>query len=272
MKELFDAIDSVDLGARPTPVERCVVDGLPILVKRDDLIGGNKTRCLEYLLTGDAERVLTISTLSANHALATTRCARRLGWETDVVLVDMGLPGAAYAALDAATVREVGGAWGAALETAKLWRPGVRFIPPGGASARGALGYARAVFELDEIPERIYVPLGTGTTAAGLLAGLMLRRACCEVVGVRVSWRPIGIWHRAKAAARLLGQRAERGSVRLRVVAAAGSYGEPTEAWAAARARDAGLELDATYAAKAMGVLLRERPRNAMFVLTYARP
>jgi len=77
----------VDLGVRPTPVEEHAIDGLRVLVKRDDKIGGNKMRCLEFLLTGSPKRLLTYSTLSANHALATARAGRKLGIETDVVLV-----------------------------------------------------------------------------------------------------------------------------------------------------------------------------------------
>ena len=66
-------------------------------------------------------------------------------------------------------------------------RPGTCVIPPGGASACGALGYVVAALELEEVPSRMYVPLGSGTTVSGLLAGLMLRGATCEVVAVRVA-------------------------------------------------------------------------------------
>ena len=85
-----------------------------------------------------------------------------------------------------------------------------------------ACGYCNAALELDEVPDRIYTALGTGTTASGLLAGLMLRGADCEVVAVRVAsavagwrWR---VWRRAFGALRLLGETGiRRGGVRLRV-------------------------------------------------------
>jgi D-cysteine desulfhydrase len=266
---------------RPTPVEEHTIAGLRVFVKRDDLIGGNKARCLEPLLALPAKRLLTFSSLSANHALATAVLGRKVGLDTDAVIVRWGHPGPARAALDdaAARVVEVGGAGGAAIAALRWWRPGTRVIPPGGASALGALGYCNAALELDEVPSRIYTALGTGTTASGLLAGLMLRRADCEVVAVRVAsavagwrWR---IWRRAFGALRILGERrVERGRVRLRVVVADGEYGEPSESGTAAvgAARGSGLELEETYTGKALAVLLAERAEGALFVNTYAAP
>jgi len=272
------SIPHVELGVRETPVEAFEIDGVPLIVKRDDLIGGNKARCLEFLLARPARRLLTISSLSANHALATAVLGRRLGLDTDAVIVRWGEAGAARARLDseAARVVEVGGGAGAALAVARLWRPGTRFIPPGGATPLGALGYLASVFELAEIPKRIYVPLGTVTTVSGLLAGLMLRGADCEVVGVRVAaavagwrWR---LWRRAFAALRMLGgPTPSRGNVRLRVVAAEGEYGERTQSSVAAvdGARTAGLELECTYGGPTLALLLRERAEGALFLHTY---
>jgi 1-aminocyclopropane-1-carboxylate deaminase/D-cysteine desulfhydrase-like pyridoxal-dependent ACC family enzyme len=259
----------VDLGVRPTPVEAHVIDGLPILVKRDDQIGGNKMRCLEFLLTGDPKRLLTFSTLSANHALATARAGRMLGIETDAILVKWGQRKQAYAALqsEARRVKEVGGIPGAVWAALRWWRPGTRVIPPGGMTPKGALGYAHAVFELERIPERIYLPHGTGTTTSGLLAGLMMRGADCEVVAVNVTGHTGGEWRRAFKAAKLLGRRVDRGKVRLRIEKGSGVYGEETKD--SLRAMElAPFELDGTYGAKAMAVLLRERPDDALYLLT----
>jgi len=258
----------VDLGVRPTPVEEHAIDGLRVLVKRDDKIGGNKMRCLEFLLTGSPKRLLTYSTLSANHALATARAGRKLGIETDVVLVRWGEPGKAYDAVraEARRVVDVGGIGGAVWRTLLWWRPGTRIVPPGGMTPKGALGYARMVFELERIPERIYVPHGTGTTTSGLLCGLMLRKAACEVVAVNVTGHAGGEWKRAFKAARLLGETVEKGGVRLRIERA-GPYGEVTATSRAAR-EAAPFPVDPTYGAPALAVLLRERPDDAMFVVT----
>ncbi len=270
-------VPRVDLGVRPTPVEEFLIGGLPVLVKRDDLCGGNKARALEFLLAGSPRRVLTYSSLSANHAHATAVHAARVGAACDLVIVRRGRRSARLASLPgiADRVVEVGGSGGALLATARLWRRGTRIIPPGGASARGALGYAAMVQELAAIPERIYVPLGTGTTTSGLLAGLMLRGARCEVVAVRVADRIGGwfLWRRAHAALRLIGRDRPRGNVRLRVVAAEGAYGEPSAGSGAAMAAaaDAGLAVDATYVAKCLALLLAERPRGCLLLQTCDR-
>ncbi len=267
-------VPRVDLGVRPTPYEERLIDGLAVLVKRDDLCGGNKTRALEFLLAGSPRRVLTYSSLSANHAYATALHAGRIGAACDLVIVRKGRRSEALSRLPrvADRVVEVGGAAGALLATARLWRRGTRIIPPGGAGARGALGYAAMVRELPEIPERIYLPLGTGTTTSGLLAGLMLRGARCEVVAVRVADAVGGwfLWRRAHAALRLIGRPARRGDVRLRVVRAHGRYGEPTPASDAARlaAAAAGLAVDPTYMAKCIATLLDERPRRGALLVT----
>ncbi len=271
----------VDLGVRATPVEERRIAGLRVLVKRDDLCGGNKPRSLEFLLARRAARVITFSTLSAHHAYATALHARALGGSCDAVIVRRGRPSPFLALLPdlARRVVEVGGVSGAAAAALSLWRPGVRVIPPGGMSPRGALGYVVAALELETVPPRIYVPLGTGTTASGLLAGLMLRDAVTEVVAVRVADRIAGwktlVWRRAFAAVALL-RRIDPsvprlpgpGGVTLRVVTARGRYGEPTpEALAAvAAARD--LPLEATYTGKALAVLLADRAEGALYVHT----
>jgi len=277
MKGLFDNIPRVDLGVRPTPVQPFEIAGLRFDVKREDVIGGNKLRGLEFLLARPAKRLLTVSTLSANQALATAVAGKKLGIETDAVIVRWGTAGPARALLDheAAKIIEVGGAWGAAVAVVRLWRPGTRFIPPGGASPRGALGYANAILELEDVPPQIYLPLGTGNTASGVLAGLMLRDVACEVVAVRVMARAsVGrIWRRARAALRLMGKgQVSRGNVTLRIVPASGAYGESTPDTVAAieAGRRVGLSLDGTYSAKALAVLLRERPEGALFLLTCA--
>ena len=69
----------VDLGVRPTAVEEHEIDGRVVLVKRDDKIGGNKVRTLEFLLGLPAKRLLTYSTLEAHHAYATAVPGREPG-------------------------------------------------------------------------------------------------------------------------------------------------------------------------------------------------
>ena len=276
----------VDLGVRPTPVEEHRIDGLTVLVKREDLsskvCGGNKVRCLEFLLARPARRVLTFSTLGAHHAYATAVHAAGLGLETDASLVRQGRRGALTEALSkvAARVVEVGGTLGAAGAALALWRPGTRIVAPGGMSPRGALGYLVAALELDHVPPRIYVPLGTGTTISGLLAGLMLREAVTEVVGVRVISSVIArkapIWQRAFRAL-YLQRRYDRSvprpapaGVRLRIVTAPGAYAEETPGTRVATSAAGALDLEPAYTAKTLAVLLAERAQRALYVHTYA--
>ncbi len=258
-----------------------------MLVKRDDLsaagYGGNKVRALEFLLARPARRLLTVSTAGAHHAYATARYGASLGLETTAVLVRVGPAGDTRRALHAlgADCVEVDGPIGAAIALARRWRPGTLWVPPGGMSARGALGYLVAALEIEPVPDRIYVPLGTGTTVSGLLAGLVLRGARCEVIGVCVAdaiaaW-PVMLWRRAFGALALLRRHdptlpAVRPSrVRLRIVTARGEYGEPTpEALAAVEAARP-LVTEPTYTGKTLAVLLAERAEGAMFVNTYGR-
>ncbi len=279
-------VPRVDLGVTATPVERLSIDGLSVLVKRDDQTapryGGNKVRCLQFLLAQTAERFLTFSTLSAHHAYAVALYARDRGTPTDAILVRQGVRSTAAARLvDVADrVAEVGGVLGAAVQALRWRGKGTVIIPPGGASPLGALGYVEAALELAEVPTRWYVPLGSGTTVSGLLAGLMLRRAACEIVAVRVadplfSARPL-LWRRARKTIALLRRfapdlpRVGRGSVTLRIVKADGKYGVASDSARAAMAAAPSLPLEATYSGKTMALMLRERADNAMFLQTYA--
>ncbi len=259
-----------------------------MLVKCDDetspAYGGNKARSLEFLLAGSPKRLLTVSTLSAHHAWATIVHGETVGAKTDVVLMKRGERGELARRVHerAARVLEARTRPGVVAAALRLWRPGTRVIPPGGMSARGALGYLFAAFELDPIPPCLYVAVGTGTTVSGLLAGLMLRGADVEIVAIRVAdavaaW-PSLLWRRAFAAARIA-RRADsslpvprRGRVRLRVEVHGAPYGEPDAATRELcdEAAAAGLALDATYTGPALSCLLREKRVGAMLLNTYA--
>ncbi len=280
------SLPRVDLGVRVTPVEEHRVDGLRVLVKRDDLTseayGGNKVRSLEFLLAGRPARILTFSSRGAHHAYATAVHGARIGIPTAAVIVRKGPRGPLLARLREVSERvvEVPGAAGVLLAALRLWRPGTRVVPPGGMTPRGALGYLAAAFEIDPVPPAVYVPLGTGTTVSGLLAGFALRGVRTEVVGVRVAdaaagWPPL-LWRRAVRAVEILRRHdpalppLRRGGVRLRVVKAGGAYGEATpEALRAVRAARP-LRLEPTYTGKTLAVLLGERRKGALFLHTFS--
>ena len=91
------SLPHVDLGVRRTPVEERKIDGVRLLVKRDDLTsalyGGNKVRPLEFLLARPGDRVLTFTALGAHHAYATAVHAETVGKRTIAVVLRKGTPG-----------------------------------------------------------------------------------------------------------------------------------------------------------------------------------
>jgi D-cysteine desulfhydrase len=282
------ALPRVALGVVRTPVERLPPgeDGPALWLKRDDLsapeLGGNKVRALEFLLgavrAGDT--VLTLGGEGSTHVLATTVYATRLGarvvalrWPHD--MHPLAHEVAAEAERRGARVirtANVVTALARTLPSRLLGR--VHYVPIGGSTPVGALGHVNAALELaDQIragelpmPGRIVVPLGSGGTAAGLVVGLAIAGLPVVVVGARVAPR-IGANHRrvlalaratAALVARLSGQPVPRPPAdALTVVhdAYGGAYGRPlpeAEALAARLRRATGLQLDATYSAKAL--------------------
>jgi len=310
------------LLAGPTPVEPLALPApfaAPALfVKRDErctpLYGGNKPRKLEFLL-GDAlarraRRVVTTGGLGTHHGLATALFARASGLATTLVLVDQPVTPAVRASLrhlsasgaevfDARSVR--GAAWRVARVLARHAARGERprLIPTGGSGPVGNLGFVSAACELAEqvaaglLPEpaAVFVPVGSGGTAAGLAAGLRLAGLRAQVVGVLVTdILPPSPASLARGARRVLARLAReddalaasgRATAALDVALARGQlgpgYGVATDAARAARdaAGAAGLVLDLTYSAKAFAELLAraragDLPRGpVLFWLTY---
>lgn len=198
----------VDLARLPTPLERFdrLLDGRPVLVKRDDLTGtaltGNKVRKLEYLLADaqarGARRVLTCGAIQSNHCRTTAIAAARLGLGC-VLFLRTARPAPAtstgnlrldrlvgaevhfvtpeqYRERDA-RMREAAGADG-------------YVVPEGGSNALGSWGYIRAIDEMaaqwDAPPSAVVCATGSGGTLAGLAIGLRRRALDIPVYGVAV--------------------------------------------------------------------------------------
>jgi D-cysteine desulfhydrase len=139
-------------------------------------------------------------------------------------------------------------------------------IPPGGSNLCGSVGYFEAAIELaqqiqwGELPEPDYivVALGSGGTAAGLLAGLEFAGLKSRVVGVAVlGARGCGLYARqlSNAILRSVGSASSVSPDRLIVnksVLGEG-YGHESEPGKAARSKANSLDLplDPTYTAKA---------------------
>jgi len=294
------------LGSAPTPV-RQLTDlpggGPEVWVKDESRYGGpwggNKVRKLEWILPDVQRRhrrtILTFGALGTNHGLATALYARELGISTAVALVDQPVDAHVRAQLD--RLRASGATLHfthtparttavAPLLIARHCSPLPPYVlPAGGSSPIGTLGYVEAGLELaaqiraGELPEpeRVFVAVGSGATAAGLALGLRMAGLRISVTGVvvndllRLDLR--SLQRLARRAARLLRRRGavvdsdyERIGAQLDVTRRwlGAGYGEPTaesrEALRTAAAR--GLELDPVYTAKAFAAVLGEREES----------
>ena len=176
------------------------------------------------------------------------------------------------------------------------------FLRPGGSVPLGCVGYVEAAFELAEqveagelpAPSHVVVPLGSGGTAAGLLAGLKLAglrsRLVCVLVNdlIRVDERTVARLARphpapaAKAGRRTSGQvEVAAADVALERDWLGPGYGHSTPA--ADRATELFAEredvvLEPVYTAKTVAALLELNRRGAfgpgpvLYWHTYSRP
>jgi len=203
------------LGKWPTPVQKLdklgkAVGHENLWIKRDDLssdfYGGNKVRKLEFMLA-EARRkgvkwAITFGGIGTNHGLATTAHASRLGIRTALILIKQPLTAHVQEnlLLDRYFGAEIHYAPNMAvglLQTAGVYlrRLKVYFIPPGGSSTLGSIGYVNAALELKKQveagllpePEHIYCALGSKGTMAGLMLGTRLAGMKTRVTGVRVA-------------------------------------------------------------------------------------
>ncbi len=318
-------LERVRLGEGPTPVRELTRLGhdrgkAPIWIKDDgaySAFGGNKARKLEWLLA-DARRrgkrtILTGGAVGTNHGLATALFARGLGMRTVLVLVPQ--PASEHVRRQLERIRSSGaelhfprGVWRACALAAWLMvgraSPPANlpyFLRPGGSVPLGCVGYVQAAIELaDQIeagelpePSHVVVALGSGGTAAGLVAGLKLAGLRSRLVGilvndlVRVDERTV-----ARLARRTLRLLRDRGaSVREVEVAAADvqvergwlGHGYGHSMPMADRATELlgereNIVLDPVYTAKAVAAMLDLNRRGAfgpgpvLYWHTYGRP
>jgi D-cysteine desulfhydrase len=157
---------------------------------------------------------------------------------------------------------------------AKVLRKGDYLLPPGGSSVVGTLGYLDGAAELAlqvrggvlPRPDLIVVPLGSGGTAAGLLAGLAIEGLPTKVLAVRVV-EPWMAGHLrtvllARLAASRRGHRLSTSSLSPRLEVQAkylgAGYGYPTMAGHRATeiGKEHGLALEPTYTAKTFAAVL----------------
>jgi 1-aminocyclopropane-1-carboxylate deaminase/D-cysteine desulfhydrase-like pyridoxal-dependent ACC family enzyme len=273
------------------------------VVKRDDqlgpALGGNKTRKLEYLM-GEARqqaatKVATFGALQSNHARLTAAAASLLGLEahllyfetrprtlTGNLLLCQHL-GARMHFFPLAPKRPHPRSLETTIRLARLLarlRVGPSyFIPVGGHTWVGALGYVRAAVEIDEQARglgmgdaHLVVAAGSGGTLAGLLAGLRLVGSRLRPLGIDVGklWKafPATVARLASETCSHLGEPLSFGPADVPLVEATyvgEAYGRPTQAGDEALERllrSEGILLDPVYTAKAFAGLLGEAARG----------
>lgn len=310
----------VGLGTFPTPVQELDLSGVApsfggrAWVKREDLTaeicGGNKVRKLELLLgqalAQERDMVLTLGGIGSNHCLATAYHAPEAGLRVHLVIFPHEVTPTSRRTLRAicalgpeitvarsdTTAPLVMGAVAAQLGL-RGHRP--LLVPPGGSSVTGVLGYVNAGLEIAEQvgagdlpePQAVYLPYGSGGSAAGLAVGLQIGGLSTEVLAVRVYPQPATsqVWLRwlaSRAHRRIATRHTGLPALDLsRLRAVDGYLGEgyavPTADASAARevAADLGLTMEPTYTAKAFAAFLdaaathRRTDANLLFMHTY---
>lgn len=219
MKQSTD-FERVSLGFFPTPLERLhtlgASLGIELDIKRDDYSGfgggGNKVRKLEYLMADACKQgvkvVITTGGHQSNHARMVAAAARKFGMKPVLVLrgdrpeVFQGnllldkLFGAELEFLDPeGYFTQIEGAMNAHAAAAEARGEKALIIPLGGATPLGALGYVRAIEEMDSQlkqrnqrpPQVIVAPTGSGGTLAGLYVGARQFWPETKIVGISVS-------------------------------------------------------------------------------------
>ena len=299
---LYDRLPWIGLGTWPTPIERVRDE---IWVKREDLTaptyGGNKVRTLEAMFgrarAAGATRIWATGAYGSNHVLATVIHAAQAGLEAGALLFPqppsepaLANAGAIVAAAPAIVTLPSVAMLPAAMALIAR-RAGAYVMAPGGASAEGAMGALAAAFELAAQcgrggapwPLAIVVPVGSGCTTAGLLAGLHLAHALGHappppaVHAVRVTpWPITSRWRLARLAAHAialceaqLGRSSGVGFAALQASLTVdgrflgAGYGHMTATGEAAATELAhhGLHADPVYAAKAAAALFELAPR-----------
>jgi L-cysteate sulfo-lyase len=216
---LFEQLPRVELAVLPTPLQDLArlseaLKGPRIFVKRDDLTGlgggGNKLRKLEYLvadaISNGADCLITAGAMQSNHCRQTAAAAAKCVLDCHLVL--SGEP----------PKKPTGNFYfdqllGAKLHfterhlrnekmesVAKDLREHGRspyVIPIGGSNAIGAMGYVRAMIELDKqlktegiVADRIIFGTSSGGTQAGLVLGAKLRGFTGAITGISIDHGP----------------------------------------------------------------------------------
>lgn len=207
----------VDLGTAPTPVRRldALDAGVEVWVKDEGVFGdgrwgGNKVRKLEWIIPEAQRRgfstLFTVGGIGTHWGLAAALYGREHGLRTVLGLVDQPVDDHVREQLrrltaSGATIHRFASA--RHLRLAAPWllvrhSSGGRlpyYLPAGGSSPVGALGYVETALEIaaqvaeGSMPEpaTVVTAVGSGGTAAGLALGLRIAGLRTRVLGVVVN-------------------------------------------------------------------------------------
>jgi 1-aminocyclopropane-1-carboxylate deaminase/D-cysteine desulfhydrase-like pyridoxal-dependent ACC family enzyme len=281
------------LLAAATPVQP--LEGARVWLKRDDLTapdyGGNKVRKLDFLLAGaleaGARELVCFGYAGSNFVAATAWHGRKLGLSTlgfllpqvpaDYVADNLAVSLHCGAELRLRRARTGVAAAALARSARSLLLRGRHpfWIPPGGSSPAGVLGFVNAALELarqvrdGELPEPdfIYVPFSSMGTVAGLAIGAVLAGLGARIMAVQVV--DAGLAGRAKLATLIAATLRELGEgllavepvlerVTLRTEFYGGEYARATPAARSAIVRfqaGSGARADSAYSGKALAAL-----------------
>ena len=297
----------VSLAHLPTPLQRLDrlsnhLGGPTIWAKRDDCTGlaggGNKTRKLEFLM-GDAiakgaDTIVTVGATQSNHVRQSIAAAAKMGLHCEVLLEQEVVRDDDYAHngnilldhLMGAVVHECPASPDLNIDGQKfamqLAEQGriAYFIPMGGSSVVGALGYTTCVTELLNDSKQLGFSIdailhasSSQGTQAGILAGLMAHNSAIPVHGISVGREATAL---AELVLELTNQTLQFAGLssqinREAVICddnyCAPGYGEPNDAMIKAVqlcAQLEGLLLDPVYTGKAMAGLI-DKVQNGVF-------
>jgi len=180
-----------------------------------ELFGGNKLRNLEFLLAtaknANASAVITFGSIESNYALAIAKYGQALKIKVKLYLCNLSNSKSNELKPFIEKLKETGAEiviipkmFCFLLNELSRKNINIYFsksayvIPIGGANSIGCIGHINSVLELNEqltenkisSPVTIILPVGSGGTIAGLIAGFTLLKVKINIVGIYISNGP----------------------------------------------------------------------------------